>query len=100
MAAVERRRAQHRFSLHLLQKRARPRRVVVVGEPDLRLHDGGRDVAGDARRVLVEHVCANAGLVQAVRDEISVEALAGDIDAKHAVHLRCRMRKAHPYREP
>ena len=58
--------------------------VAFALEPHLRLRDVGRHVADDARRVLVEHVRADAGLVQAVGDQPRVVALPRDVDADHA----------------
>ena len=58
--------------------------VAVALDPHLRLRDIGRDVADDARRMLVEHVRLDAGLAQAVGDEPRIVALLRDVDADHA----------------
>ena len=57
------------------QQRLRALAVGLALEPDLRLRDLGRHVADDARRVLVEDVRADAGLLQPVGEQIGVEAL-------------------------
>src|SRR5690242_6405758 len=84
--AAEERRPRPRFLLHRAQQRACARLVGVVSEPYLRLGDVRRDVADDARGMLVEDVRADPGLVQAIGDEISVVALACNVDANHGRH--------------
>ena len=73
------------IGLHRSQQRLRTLAVGLALEPHLRLRDVGRDLADDARRVLVEHVRADAGLLQPVGEQVRVVALAGDVEAEHAV---------------
>jgi len=61
-----------------------PLAIRIALEPDLRLRDVGGDIADDARRVLVEDVCANARLVQPVGDQERIEARACDVEAEHS----------------
>src|SRR5690348_4648875 len=84
--AAEERRPRAGLLLHRAQQRASARLVGVVGEPHLWLRDVRRHVADDARRMLVEDVRTDAGLVQAVGDEIGVVALACNVNANHGRH--------------
>ena len=59
------------------------RRFGVVVDPDLRPRDVGRHVADDRLRMLVEDVCGDASVQQAIAHEVGVRAVAGDVDALH-----------------
>ena len=52
-------------------------------EPYLRLCDVRRHVADDALHVLVENVCGDTRLLQAVQEQIGVEAVEGVVEALH-----------------
>ena len=62
----------------------RARRSAFALEPHLRLRDIGRHVAHDARRMLVEHVRADAGLASAGRRRATRRSAARDVEADHA----------------
>src|SRR5205823_5620271 len=58
--------------------------IAFALDPDLRLrHFVARNVADDARCMLVEHVRADAGVIEPMRDEPCVVALARGVDADH-----------------
>jgi hypothetical protein len=64
LPALARQRGEHRLG---------PRPVAFVRQPHLRLRDVGRNLADDTRHVLVEHVRADAGMLQPVQQQIRVE---------------------------
>lgn len=55
--------------------------VAVILQPHLWLRDVRRDVADDARHVLVEHVRDNTCLLQPVQQQVGVEAVQGGVEA-------------------
>ena len=74
LPALARQRGEHRFGA---------RAVAFVRQPHLRLRDIGRNLADDARRVLVEDVRADAGMLQPVQQQVGVESVQRGVEAFH-----------------
>jgi hypothetical protein len=63
--------------------RLRTRAVPFVRQPNLRLGDIWRNLADYARRVLVEDVRADTGMLQPVQQQIGVESIQRRVEAFH-----------------
>ena len=68
---------------HSIEQRLRALAIGLALEPYLRLRDIGRNVADDARRMLVEHMRADSSLLEPIGEQVRVIALAGDIETEH-----------------
>lgn len=76
-------RTGHRLGLMLGDEPARPGKLAVVVDPDLRARHGGRNLTGDALGMTVEDMACDADGVEQIGDQLCFWQVRGTVYEKH-----------------